>query len=299
MKISIITPSYNQARYLERTILSVWNQEGDFELEHILIDGGSTDESISILKRYDQYYRNNQFIFKCKAFKFTWLSEPDNGQSDALNKGFSMATGDILGWLNSDDLFCSTQSLQMIQQAFISNKTDLVAGNASMIDDDDTDIHNIPVPINSTDNSTFQKELASIQKYNIIIQPSCLFKKCVWETLRIENYYYVMDWVLWIQAFRSGYTFLKIDYFIGSNRIQNRSKTVFASLDKTEATKRTKEIISLYKKNKIWCLNRLYFLVFLILIKISKFKPLGTFMDSVITKGKSFRNRLIARYKLY
>ncbi|MFH1079363.1 MAG: glycosyltransferase family 2 protein [Pseudomonadota bacterium] len=299
MKISIVTPSYNQAGFLERTILSVWNQKGDFDLEHIIIDGGSTDQSMGIIKKYDHLYRSGQFPLNCKTFKFTWLSERDKGQSDALNKGFALATGDIFGWLNSDDVFCSNASLLIVCQAFTKYDYDIVVGNASMIDENDQMIRDLPVMINRIDNITFQKELAAIQKSNIIIQPSCLFKRHIWESLGIDEYYYIMDWALWINAFKSNYSFLKIDHCIGSNRIQTSSKTVFASFDKTEAIKRTTEINSLYKKNNLWCLNRFYFLLFLFLLKISAFAPLGTLIDSMIAKGKTLRNLLIYKYKLY
>jgi glycosyltransferase involved in cell wall biosynthesis len=299
MKISIITPSYNQEKYLERTILSVWNQEGDFELEHIVIDGGSTDQSVAIVKKYDHFYKSGQFPFKCKTFKFIWLSEQDKGQSDALNKGFAFGTGEVFGWLNSDDVFFNNESLQAIYQAFMKYDPDIVVGNALMIDENDHMVSDIPVMINGIDNKTFQKELAAIQKYNIIIQPSCLFKRHAWETLGIDEYHYIMDWALWINAFKSNYRFLKIDYYIGCNRIQTSSKTVFASLDKTEAIKRTTEIQSLYKKNNLWCLNRFYFLLFLFLLKISSIAILGTLIDSIIKRGKKIRNLLIHNYKLY
>ena len=90
-KISIVTPSFNHAQFLEETILSVISQNYP-DLEYIIIDGGSTDGSVEIIKKYEQYLTY-------------WISEPDNGQSDALNKGFTRATGDIYGWLNSDDLY--------------------------------------------------------------------------------------------------------------------------------------------------------------------------------------------------
>lgn len=90
-KISIITPSFNQAQFLERTILSVLNQNYP-NLEYIIIDGGSTDGTVNIIKKYEPYITH-------------WISEADRGQSHALNKGFDFATGDIMGWLNSDDLY--------------------------------------------------------------------------------------------------------------------------------------------------------------------------------------------------
>ncbi|MBS1921524.1 MAG: glycosyltransferase [Bacteroidetes bacterium] len=89
-KISIVTPSFNQAEYLEQTILSVINQ-GYPNLEYIVIDGGSTDGSVEVIKKY--------------ADKITyWVSERDKGQYDAINKGFSHSTGEIMGWINSSDL---------------------------------------------------------------------------------------------------------------------------------------------------------------------------------------------------
>ena len=90
MKISIITPSYNQAQFIERTILSVLNQDYK-DIEYIIMDGGSTDGTVEILKKYSDH--------------IIWKSEKDNGQSDAINKGLKMATGDIVAYLNSDDTY--------------------------------------------------------------------------------------------------------------------------------------------------------------------------------------------------
>src|SRR4030042_1306962 len=88
--VPIVPPSLNKGRFIEETILSIKNQTYP-RIEHIVIDGGSTDETLDILKKY-----SNSLI---------WISEPDKGQSDAINKGWRMAKGDILGWLNADDTY--------------------------------------------------------------------------------------------------------------------------------------------------------------------------------------------------
>jgi glycosyltransferase involved in cell wall biosynthesis len=97
LKISVVTPSYNQGAFLEETLLSV-KEQGYPALEHIVIDGGSTDRSVEILKKYSSQPGWGHLH---------WVSGPDGGQSDALNKGFKLATGDIIGWLNSDDRYRS------------------------------------------------------------------------------------------------------------------------------------------------------------------------------------------------
>lgn len=101
MKFSIITPSFNQATFLKKTIQSVVSQKGNFKIEYIVIDGGSNDKSIDILKNTENRLKNNPKI------TFIWKSEKDKGQSDAINKGLKIATGDIVSYINSDDTYQS------------------------------------------------------------------------------------------------------------------------------------------------------------------------------------------------
>lgn len=114
-KISIITPSYNQGKFIEETIKSVINQDYDL-LEYIIIDGGSTDNTVDIIKKYEK--------------KITyWVSEKDNGQTHAINKGFELATGDIIAWINSDDMYCEG-TLRTIAEFFEKNEeANVVVGN--------------------------------------------------------------------------------------------------------------------------------------------------------------------------
>jgi len=122
MKFSIVIPSYNQGEFLEKSILSIINQ--DTETEIIVIDGGSTDNSVEIIKKYESKI----------AY---WVSEPDNGQSHALNKGFRNATGDIFGWLNSDDVYIQG-AFRKVLEAFENNpEKKIVYGNWYEIDEYD------------------------------------------------------------------------------------------------------------------------------------------------------------------
>ena len=91
-RISIVTPTFNSEEYLETCILSIRNQHYE-NLEHIIVDGGSTDSTLEIIRKYELDY------------PLRWISEPDDGMYDAINKGFSMSSGDILAWLNSDDFY--------------------------------------------------------------------------------------------------------------------------------------------------------------------------------------------------
>jgi glycosyltransferase involved in cell wall biosynthesis len=105
MKFSIVTPSFNTGKYISETIESVISQKGDFQIEYIVVDNCSTDETGNILKEYERKIREVNFNINCKKVSFRLISEKDGGMYGAINKGFSMATGDIYAWINSDDIY--------------------------------------------------------------------------------------------------------------------------------------------------------------------------------------------------
>src|ERR1700689_4417236 len=128
-RISIITPSYNQGKYIERTIQSVLTQEMP-GLEYLVIDGGSTDDTVRILKHHGD--------------RFAWVSEKDRGHPDAINKGIARSTGPILGWLNSDDVYYPRALVNVLEFFDAHPDVDVVYGDANHIDEHDAVIEKYP-----------------------------------------------------------------------------------------------------------------------------------------------------------
>ncbi len=126
VNFSIITPSLNQAAFIERTLQSIHCQQVDFPVEHIVIDGGSTDGTLEVLNKY--------------SGKIRMISEPDRGMADALNKGFALCSGDIVGWLNSDDIYLPG-TLQKVACWFEQHPNCLwLYGNCRIVDEHDREI---------------------------------------------------------------------------------------------------------------------------------------------------------------
>lgn len=200
-KISIITPSYNQGRYLEETILSVLNQNYP-NLEYIIIDGGSTDNTREIIKKYASHLSY-------------WVSEKDSGQSEALNKGFHRATGDIVGWLNSDDLYCKN-TLHDIAEQFVQHpEAGIIYGDVInfLENGKETRIHN------QFDLLDFFSRV-SIHQPGVFWRKSLLTEKNPWD----ESLYYCMDYDLWMKLFLNSES-LRIDKVLARFREHNDSKT--------------------------------------------------------------------------
>lgn len=178
-RISIITPSYNQAQYIEQTIDSVLSQ-GYSNLEYIIIDGGSNDGSAEIVKKY--------------AHRLSyWVSEKDNGQSDAINKGLSRITGEIVNWLNSDD-YLEPGALNTIAAHFRDADTHVVIGRSNLIRDG-----RVAGRSNGTD--VYAGNLAKTLGWARIDQPETWFRKRVYDRIGHLNtgLHYVMDKELWMR----------------------------------------------------------------------------------------------------
>ncbi len=180
-KISVVTPSFNQGGFLEQTILSVLGQ-GYENLEYIVIDGGSTDESVPIIRKYA-----GQMVL--------WVSEKDFGQADALNKGFSRATGDILCWINSDDFLLPGALLRLAAE--FREEDDLVYGGClSFSETGRKCVINRPPEHNY--------EQLCLMDY--IVQPSSFWRRSLWEkTGPLDtSLHYAFDWEWFMRAAQFG-----------------------------------------------------------------------------------------------
>lgn len=185
MKFSIIIPSFQQAEFIERTILSILNQEGDFEVECIVMDGGSSDGTIEVLKKYED--------------RISWVSEPDEGQSDAINKGWKRATGDIITYLNSDDTY-QPGAFAFVNQFFKHHPNfKWVYGKAHIIDRHDQPIRRW---ITCYKNYLLRKySYKKLLAENFISQPAVFLRNqvvCEMGFLDV-NQHLVMDYEYWLR----------------------------------------------------------------------------------------------------
>lgn len=206
-RISIVTPSYNQGAFIEETIRSVLAQ-GYPNLEYIIIDGGSTDETVAIIKKYEPWLTY-------------WVSEKDKGQSDALNKGLGRISGDIVGWLNSDDVY-EPGVFADLHQAFANPETMIVNGDCYLTNELGNKEHLI-----QADPVTRDRLLKYWIPKSMPPQPSVFFRSEVLKQTGLINVslHYAMDYDLWLRMI-DRYAFTYIPKPFSQYRFHSASKSV-------------------------------------------------------------------------
>ena len=203
--VTIVTPSLNQGNFLEATLLSVQNQTYS-SLEHVVIDGGSTDQTLGLLRRYESRYT------------LRWCSEPDAGQAAAANKGFVRAKGDIVGWLNSDDVYFSPTTIEEVVAAFQQRPTvGVLYGDAALINSDGLIYRFIP----SLKRMSFRR--LGYYCPNLV---SCFMRRQIVQAFPLrEDLHYRSDHEYWLRLCRAGVQFSYVPRVWAAFRVHPKSKT--------------------------------------------------------------------------
>jgi glycosyltransferase involved in cell wall biosynthesis len=204
MKISVVTPSYNQGRYLEETLMSVLGQ-GYPDLEYIVMDGGSTDHSVEIIERHE------------KELAY-WASESDGGQANAINRGFEKATGDVLCWLNSDDLYLPG-TLRYVVEHLEKGTPDFLFGNC---------VHLVDATgaVRGTDVQAHHAR-SDLRLHDYLVQPATFLTREAWERVGPldESLHYAFDWDWFIRMQAAGVRFTPHARPLAVYRIHPQHKT--------------------------------------------------------------------------
>jgi glycosyltransferase involved in cell wall biosynthesis len=209
--ISIITPSLNGGTYLPHTLNSILSQQGDFDLQWLVIDGGSTDQTIPLLK-------------STTAPRLQWISQSDTGQTSAINKGLAMAKGDIVAWLNCDDLY-APGALVTVAKAFEQNPAaQWLVGRCNIIDTlGNRARQNVTKYKNRRlDSYTFK----SLLRMNFISQPVVFWRKSFGSSIGQldESLYWTMDYDLWLRMAQASPPLI-INQTLASFRVHDSSKS--------------------------------------------------------------------------
>jgi glycosyltransferase involved in cell wall biosynthesis len=202
--VSVITPSFNQGEFIEDTLGSTMNQDYP-HIEHLVLDGGSTDNTVTILREYETKYN------------LRWLSEADEGQSDAINKGFRMAKGEIVYWLNSDDVIYDTKVVSYVAERFQQLKqADVIYGDGVFIDKQGCILRVVRVP---------GWDYARLRRSCFIVQPAVFFRRRVVKRNTLnKNLHFSMDYEFWLRLGRK-YSFAKVNRILTGFRIYEQAKS--------------------------------------------------------------------------
>ncbi len=243
-KISIITPSYNQGPFIERTIRSVLDQ-GYPNIEYIVMDGGSKDGTIDILRKYEG--------------RLTWVSERDKGQTDAINKGITRSTGDIIAYLNSDDTY-ETGALRKVADHFIAHpETMWLTGKCRIIDEQNREMRR---PITAYKNFLLRHFSYSLLLVtNPVSQPSTFWRRSTVDEFGLldENEHLVMDYAYWLKLGKK-YPPAVLDAYLAGFRVYAASKTSSSFLT---TFKREMELARRYSDSRL--LNGLHRISYVII----------------------------------
>jgi glycosyltransferase involved in cell wall biosynthesis len=240
--VSIITPSYNQGQFIEETILSVKNQTYPY-IEHLVMDGGSRDDTLSILCRYEG------------AYNMRWVSEPDQGQADAINKGFQLAQGNILCWLNSDDIYVSDQVISRVVSLFQEHPhIGIVTGSAVFLTKEGRWQEKFRVA-----KDIMSHEYLRYAAY--IIQPATFFRRNTLTSVRLDaSLHYAFDWDFFVQLTRQA-DILAVDEIWAGYRLWGNNKTTSGGAIRL---KELVEVTGRYLGRKSWQYRvmRLYYFLY-------------------------------------
>ncbi|MGM0695025.1 MAG: glycosyltransferase family 2 protein [Pseudomonadota bacterium] len=209
MKVSIVTTSFNQAAWLFKNLQSVSDQTHE-NVEHIIIDPGSTDNSREIIDH-----------FASKDDRVVRIYEPDRGQVDAINKGLRLSSGEIVTWLNSDDYYYNENVISAVVNFFEEKKSDIVYGRGLRVDENGKKLSEA---YTHPDNTNILKSLESSIG---ILQPSLFFTKEVFESIGglDESYNLQLDYEYWIRMAQAGYKFRKLNVLLSKATVHKDAKS--------------------------------------------------------------------------